>query len=130
MMKQGEIFEKYFDVSDEVHKAFTDIFKDKNPLHTDEQYAKSKGFEGRVMHGNILGGFLSYFIGECLLEKNVIIHSESIKFRRPVYLHDRLKLVGEVEEIFESVKTIDIKFYFENQNNIKVASGTVQISNI
>jgi len=127
-MRQGEIFERYFDVTPEVHKAFTDIFNDKNPLHTDEAYAKGKGFDGRVMHGNILGGFLSYFIGECLPEKNVIIHSQSIKYRRPVYLNDKLKLVGEVEEIFESVKTIDIKYYFENQNKVKVASGTIQIS--
>jgi 3-hydroxybutyryl-CoA dehydratase len=129
-MKQGEIFEKYFDVTPEVYKAFTDIFNDKNPLHTDELYAKSKGFDSMVMHGNILGGFLSYFIGECLPEKNVIIHSQSIKYRRPVYLNDRLKLTGYVEGVYESVKTIEIKFSFLNQNNIKVASGTIQISNI
>ena len=129
-MKQGEIFEKYFDVTTEVYKSFTDIFNDKNPLHTDELYAKSKGFDSRVMHGNILGGFLSYFIGECLPEKNVIIHSQSIKYRRPVYLNDRLKLTGYVEGVYDSVKTIEIKFSFLNQNNIKVASGTIQISNI
>ena len=129
-MQQGEVIEKYFDLTDDVYKAFTDIFNDKNPLHTDEKYARSKGFDGRVMHGNILGGFLSCFIGECLPEKNVIIHSQSIKYRRPVYLHDRLKLTGYIEGVFESVKTIEIKFSFLNQNNIKVASGTVQISNI
>ncbi len=129
-MKQGEKFEISFEMTDIVYEGFMKIFNDKNPLHTDEKYAKNKGFKSKVMHGNILGGFLSYFIGECLPDKNVIIYSQEIKYRKPVYIHNILKLFAETGEVFESVKTIEIKFYFENEENIKVASGKIQIGYI
>jgi acyl dehydratase len=35
-------------------------------LHIDDDYARSKGFKQKVMHGNILCGFLSRFVGELL----------------------------------------------------------------
>lgn len=130
MLKEGDIIEKIFTVSDEVYQGFISVFNDRNPLHTDEAYAIEKGFKSRVMHGNILGGFLSYLIGECLPEKNIIIHSQEIRYRRPVYLHDKLKLTAEVIQVSESVKTIEIKFQFENQDNVKVALGKIQIGYI
>ena len=129
-MKQGAKFERFFDVSEYVYNGFIKTFNDKNPLHTDEKYAKEKGFEAKVMHGNILGGFLSYFIGECLPEKNIIIHSQQIKFRRPVYLNDKLKLHGEITGAYESVNALEIEFYFENQENVKVATGSIRIGYI
>ena len=65
-MIKGQEFSHTFQVTESVYRGFIEIFKDKNPLHTDEAFARSKNFQGKVMHGNILNGFLSYFIGECL----------------------------------------------------------------
>ena len=74
-MKEGDCFEARFTVTEETYLGFISLFKDKNPLHTDATFARLRGFDDKVMHGNILNGFLSYFIGECLPMKNVIIHS-------------------------------------------------------
>ena len=60
IFKVDDKYEHTFKVSDEVYEGFIDVFKDTNPLHTDEAFARAKGFKGRVMHGNILNGFLSY----------------------------------------------------------------------
>ena len=83
-MLKGDSFSKEFIIDNEIYIGFINLFKDRNPLHTDIAFAKEKGFNATVMHGNILGGFLSYFIGECLPEKNVIIHSQEIKYYNPV----------------------------------------------
>ena len=56
-MKKGDVFRQSFTVSDDVHQKFIELFKDRNPLHVDASFAESKGFKGRVMHGNILNGF-------------------------------------------------------------------------
>ena len=69
IFKIGDTFNEEFHVSDEIYAGFIQLFKDKNPLHTDQEIAIKKGFKGMVMHGNILNGFLSYFIGECLPTK-------------------------------------------------------------
>lgn len=126
-MIKGTTYQQEYKVDESVYSGFINTFKDNNPLHTDEQFAKDKGFRSRVMHGNILNGFISNFIGECLPSKDVIIHSQQIKFAKPVYLNDTLQLIMEVEDYFESVKTVEFKYYFENQEKVKVAKGKISI---
>jgi 3-hydroxybutyryl-CoA dehydratase len=126
-VKKGDTYKHQFRVTDEVYKGFINVFGDKNTMHTDEKFAQKKGFPSVIMHGNILNGFISYLIGECLPQKNVMIYSQSIDFKKPVFLNDELVLHAVIEDIFESVKSAEIKFYFENSANIKVAKGTVLI---
>ncbi|HOY41626.1 MAG TPA: MaoC/PaaZ C-terminal domain-containing protein [Chitinophagales bacterium] len=126
-MLKGQEYTQLFQVTDKVYNGFIETFKDTNPLHTDDLFAKEKSFSGKVMHGNILNGFLSYFIGECLPQKNVIIQTQEIKYNLPVYLNDKLNFYAIVEDVFESVNTVEFKFYFSNENNKKVAKGKIQI---
>ena len=127
MITKGTEYKSVFSVTGAIYSGFIYLFKDNNPLHTDEEFARQKGFAGKVMHGNILNGFLSYFIGECLPFKNVIFHSQEIKYSRPVYLEDELTLTAVVDDYFESVKTIEFTYNFVNQNNLKVAKGKFSI---
>jgi 3-hydroxybutyryl-CoA dehydratase len=126
-MNKGDVYTSDFTVTSDMYLRFISLFRDTNPLHTIEKFAVEKGFKGRVMHGNILNGFLSYFIGECLPRKDVLIQSQEIKYLKPVYLNDHLTLIAEIEDIFESVKTIEFKYYFENGDKEKVARGRFQI---
>jgi 3-hydroxybutyryl-CoA dehydratase len=126
-LRKGDTYFKQFIFDDKIYQGFKDIFNDYNPLHTDADYAKRKGFKDKVMHGNILGGFLSFFIGECLPTKDVIIHSQEIKYVNPVYLNDILSLYVIIEDIFDSVKVIEFNFLFENQHQQKVAKGKINI---
>jgi 3-hydroxybutyryl-CoA dehydratase len=125
--KPGDKFEKRFSVSGKVYSGFIDLFDDRNPLHTDAGFATQRGFKDRVMHGNILNGFLSYFIGECLPTKNVIIHSQQIQYKNPVYLNDELAFEAKVSEVFESVKAVEFDFSFKNAETKTVAKGKIQI---
>ena len=126
-MKKGDTFQFTFNVNETIYSGFIDLFKDKNPLHTNETFAKDKGFENTVMHGNILNGFLSFFIGECLPVKNVIIQKQDIKYIKPVYLHDIILLQVLIDDVYESVHTIEFKYSFTNQKGIIIAKGTIQI---
>lgn len=123
----NDSFEREFKVSDETYNAFLSTFQDFNPLHTNQEFAIKKGFKGKVMHGNILNGFLSYFIGECLPTKDVIIHSQEIQFKSPVYLLDKLHFHATIMGIFESVNAVEFKFNFKNESGKVVAKGKIQI---
>lgn len=127
MLSEGEIFSNTFTISEEVYTQFIESFKDKNPLHTDTDFAKAKGFKEKVMHGNILNGFLSYFIGECLPTKDVIIHSQDIQFKNPVYLNDELAFTAKISGVFSSVNAVEFKYTFKNLDLKTVAKGTIQI---
>jgi 3-hydroxybutyryl-CoA dehydratase len=126
-MKKGDTFQQTFTVDTLVYRGFIDIFKDNNPLHTDPVFATEKGFKSEVMHGNILNGFLSYFIGECLPLKNVIIQTQEIKFYSPVYLNSVLTFNAEIQDVFDSVNMVEFKYYFQNIEGKKVAKGAIQI---
>lgn len=126
-MNIGDTFTQSFELNDEVYSAFTGIFKDNNPLHTDSDFAQSYGFKEKVMHGNALGGFLSYFVGECLPLKNVVIQKQDMQFSNPVYLGDTITLVAQIEDYFESVKSYEIKYRFQNAQGKKVCNGKLLI---
>lgn len=116
-----------FTVSECVYESFKTCSGDMNPLHTNESFAQNKGFKSKVMYGNILNAFLSYFVGECLPTKEVIIHSQDIAYKNPVYLNDELRFESEIDSVHESVNVITFKFKFINKYNKLVAKGQLQI---
>lgn len=130
-MTKGDKFEREFVLTEHIQNGFIQLFEDRNPLHVDKAYAVNFKFDGVVMHGNILNGFLSYFVGECLPVKNVVIHEQQIKYSNPVYLNDVLILGAEITEVFESVQSLEIKFSFRKKvDSVVVAKGKIQIGEL
>ena len=120
-------YQHRFVVTQEVYDAFQKSSGDRNPLHTNHEFAKSKGFPECVMYGNILNGFVSYFIGMLLPSPDVIIHSQDIAYKNPVFMGDELDFTAKVEDISEAVRAVMFKFAFRNQSGKIVAKGHVQI---
>jgi acyl dehydratase len=127
VMDKGEVYKQRFTITEKVYSDFTRTFNDYNPLHTDESFAKEKGFTSVVMHGNILGGFISHFIGECLPLKNVIIHTQQIKYYNPAYLNQPLDFTATISDVVEAVKVVMFDFVFNDVNGLKIAKGKIQI---
>ncbi len=120
-------YQHKFVIKQVVYDSFQQCSGDLNPLHTQESFAKSKGFPECVMYGNILNGFVSYFVGMMLPMPDVIIHSQDIIFKNPVFMNDELFFSAKVEDIFEAVNTVIFKYSFRNARGKVVAKGHVQI---
>lgn len=128
MVQIGDKFVEHFEVSTQIYDGFIALFGDRHPLHTDTQYASARGFQSKVMHGNILNGFLSYFIGECLPDSEVMILSQEIKYQRPVYLGDRLILESAVVDVHASVNVFEFLCKFKNEADGKtVATAKINV---
>lgn len=125
--KLNDIYNQSFIVTNEIYNHFQLCSGDFNPLHTDDCFAKEKGFEGRVMHGNILNAFISLFVGEKLPTKDVIIHSQEIVFKNPVYMNEVLCFEATVSGIFESVHAVEFKYKFIKSDGKVAAKGLFQI---
>jgi len=123
-------YQHQFTVTDAVYTAFQQCSGDYNPLHTQEEFAKAHGFNECVMYGNILNGFVSYFIGMLLPSQEVIIHSQDIAYKNPVFKNDVLDFTAKVSDISEAVNAVEFKFQFKNQSGKVVAKGHVQIGTI
>ena len=114
-------------VTGEMLDAFGIITGDVNPLHTDADYAGSKGYKGRVAYGMLTASFLSTLAGVYLPGKYSLIQSTEIKFAEPVYIGDRLNIKGEVTEKNDTYKLIFLKVTIRNGSGKKVCRGKMQI---
>jgi 3-hydroxybutyryl-CoA dehydratase len=47
IFKIGDKYEENFIVSDEIYSGFISLFNDKNPLHTNDQFANINGLKGK-----------------------------------------------------------------------------------
>lgn len=124
-----ENFEKNisFKITEDIYKAFQECSSDLNPLHIDEEFARNKGFLGRVMYGNILNAFISYAIGMELPTVDVMLQLQDIQYKKPVYLRDKLTMNLKTEEIHEAVHVVVFTYKFTNEQNKLVAKGHIQI---
>ena len=105
---------------------FLDISNDVNPLHTDKEYARDKGFEDRVVYGMLTASFYSTLVGVYLPGKYAVLQGIDIQFSKPVYIDDTLSITGKVSYINEAYKQIEIKAVITNQDNKKVSKATIK----
>ncbi len=127
----SQYLEYTYCITQDVFDAFQKLSQDLNPLHTDANFAKRMGFPDRVMYGNILNAFVSHFVGMVLPTQNVVILTQDIQFRKPVFMGDTILLKSEIQDTSEAVEIVNFKLKFYRTTNAEksqlVASGHVQV---
>jgi len=106
---------------------FCKMTGDVNPLHTDEDFAKEKGYASNVAYGMLTASFLSTLAGVYLPGERSLIHSVESKFTKPVYVGDILTVSGQVMECNEMFSVFTMKTTIVNQNGEKVLRGKMQV---
>lgn len=115
-------------ITDREYECLVGPFGDVSPLHVDDAYAKSRGFQGRVMHGAILNGFLSHFVGVHFPGKPAILQSVNIQYKAPSFLGDAIRIDAKVAQKVDSVRAIVLEVTFTNTTQSKVvAKAKVQV---
>ena len=120
----GDIFERQLIISEDLMKKFSNISGDLNPLHTNEKFAKNKGFPGRVAYGNILNLMLSALVGMDLNNDSVMLLSQRIDYKKPVFLNDKIIATGTISVISKAVRVVELSIRFVNQEEVLVAKAS------
>jgi acyl dehydratase len=124
----GQTKSRRYLLTKDVYGNFLAAFGDTNPLHIDDGFAKKKGFKSKVMHGAILNGFISHFIGVCFPGRHALLQSVSIQYRAPVYLGDALLLRCRVEHKSKAAKTLSFKMtWYRTAPEEPVATAKAQV---
>ena len=98
-------------VTPEMMDAFRAITGDVSPIHIDADYARGRGFPGRVV----------YLPGEhCLL------HGVECKFAKPIFIGDTLTVKGTVVSVSEIGSEAEIKAVITNQDGKRVTRGIIK----
>ena len=122
----GTRFRKQYVISEDVYRGFLDLFGDVSPLHVDDQVARSCGFSAKLMHGAILNGFISDFVGMNFPGKRTLELGVEIHFVKPTYMNDVLELEATVKERLESRQVVVLQFRFQRETTM-VANGRVTV---
>jgi 3-hydroxybutyryl-CoA dehydratase len=110
---------------------FARVSGDHNPIHLDEEYAKTTVFGTRVAHGALTASYVSAILGNHLPGPGAIFTDMSMTFKRPVRLGDTVTATAEVTELIErgfrvilSVKCeVDGRIVMKGEAKVTVPSG-------
>jgi acyl dehydratase len=111
--KVGDEVETEVQVTNEMVLQFAEVTGDKNPVHIDEEYAKTTRFGRRIAHGMLSAGFISRALAMHLGPGGIYL-AQTLKFLNPVYIGDHLLIKLKVLNIREEkgiavVETLVVK---------------------
>jgi len=86
-------------VTDEDIQSFAEMSGDRNPVHLDEIYADKSRYKRRIAHGLLTASFFSALFGTRLPGEGCVYVSQSLNFKRPVYLGDTVVATVEVTNV-------------------------------
>jgi 3-hydroxybutyryl-CoA dehydratase len=111
-----------------VYGSFLEAFDDRSPIHVDKAYARERGFEGVVMHGAMLNGFVSHFIGVRFPGRRALLLSVDLRYGSPSYLGDTVRIRATVAQKVDAQKVIVLKLQIENlTRGTTAATGRAQV---
>jgi 3-hydroxybutyryl-CoA dehydratase len=105
---------------------FARLSGDTNPLHVDISYAKTTKFESRLVHGMLLGALFSQFVGMYIPGKRCLYLSQSLFFKKPVYIGDTVAVTGIVTSVSLSTRLIQISLSI-SKGEQKVVTGEAHV---
>jgi acyl dehydratase len=121
-------------VSVEDIQCFIRLTGDDNRLHTDDAFARSQGFEGRIAHGALVVGIATGLAWSTGILTDTTIAFRSIddwRFTQPVYPGDAIRLRGTIAETraMPRLKAGLVRFDLEvvNQKGVVVSSGSLRM---
>ncbi|WP_456399537.1 MaoC family dehydratase [Mesoaciditoga sp.] len=125
-IKVGDFTEVEIMVSDEMVRTFARVTGDNNPLHLDDEFAKKTIFKKRIAHGMLVASLISKVLGHDFPGAGTIYVSQSVKFRKPVYVGDKVKIHVEVKEKNEQRRRLYlITDVFDK--DVQVISGEAEV---
>lgn len=74
-------------VTDQMVRQFAEMSGDFNPIHLDDDYAKTTRFGRRIAHGMIIGALISRALNEKIGSGGVYL-GQNLKFVNPVFIDD------------------------------------------
>lgn len=126
-LKVGQTYRKDILITGEMVELFARASGDTNPLHLDDEFARSTRFGQRIAHGMLTGGIIGGILGTEFPGFGTIYLSQEIKFIRPVFIEDKITIELEVIEIIENKNRLVLSTDVVNQLGEKVAAGTAVV---
>lgn len=90
--KVGDRVEFKEKVTDKMVRDFAEVTGDKNPIHLDDDFAKTTRFGRRIAHGMISAGLISRGLAMDLGPGGIYL-GQTLKFMAPIYIDETVTVI-------------------------------------
>lgn len=105
----GMAHETSHTITEEDVLLFAKVSGDHNPIHVDEEYAKTTAFGQRIAHGALTASYISGILGNDLPGPGAVFTHLEMRFRRPVFIGSTVVARAEITELFERGNRVTLK---------------------
>jgi 3-hydroxybutyryl-CoA dehydratase len=106
---------------------FAAVSGDVNPVHLDADFAAGTVFGERIAHGMLTGAIISAALAMELPGPGTIYISQSLRFRLPVKIGDKITVTLEVTEKQDRRKIVTLDCKANNEAGKTVATGSAEV---
>ncbi len=112
-------------------RSYAILSGDTNPIHLNEDFAKSTPFGSTIVHGILVGSLFGGLLGSKLPGKGTIHLGQTMYFKRPIYVNEEVLAEIEVVKIREDKPIITMRTIVYNSKNEIAIEGeaVIKISN-
>ena len=122
-MKVGDKHIEEILITAELIEKFAQFSGDFNPVHFNDEEARTQGFKARIAHGMLSASFFSKIFANSFPGPGTIYLNQTFKFHAPVYVNDALTFKLEVIAQKEGKPIFTIKTEAVGQQNDLRISG-------
>jgi 3-hydroxybutyryl-CoA dehydratase len=105
---------------------FAGVSTDTNPVHLNEEFAKTTQFGGRIAQGMLSAGFISAVLANKMPGPGTVYMGQTLKFKAPVRIGDTVTATVTVRElvvakrrcILDAVCTVNGKVVIEGESTM------------
>ena len=107
--------------------AFASVTGDRNPVHVDEEFAKTTRFGKRIAHGMLTASLISAVLANKLPGEGSVYLGQTLQFVAPVFPGDEITARVTVKEIREDKPVVKLETVCVNQRGEIVIRGEATV---
>jgi len=128
MLKDGRTAEERYQITEEIYRAFLVVSGDVNPLHVDDDFARTAGFDAKVTHGGLLNAFLSHFVGMVMPGRRSLLMTSDVRYLSSSHVGDVIRISGRITQQVESQSIVVLTLELTNETRGRLAArGRLQV---
>lgn len=106
---------------------FAGITGDFNPMHLNEEFAKTTPFKTRIAHGGLPQGLIAPVLGMKLPGLGTVALEITTRFKAPTFFGDTVTATGEISEKLEDKRWVRMTLTWTNQKDEVIGTGTALV---
>ena len=106
---------------------YAGISGDFNPVHVDEEYARSTPFGTRIAHGGLASSLLAPVLGMKLPGLGTVALEVTQRYRSPVFFGDTVTCRVQVTKKVPRLRVVEMKILWTNQRGETVSKGNCRV---